>query len=249
MVSRGPRARAPVIYRRCYHGVECSRCYIPDGHPARPRPAAQTVKPVTTPDTFAGDARATYGGRPRSPPPEVRGGPAPALRQPWSVSGLPVRSRSGTGALDPGGAMPVRPSWWRARTGAARRRHAAAPRRRVRGMPVHVPEGGAARAAQHGRPAQRIVAFWVNCPVPEACPALSKIQKKGKTRPAWNVVQPSKDMPAGPDPGRGPHPAASNCIRWQFLGRSRTLVRSACRTRGPSSPPLPGLHAKAMLSY
>ena len=80
MVSRGPRARAPVIYYLCSHAAECGRCYIPDGHPVPPRPTAQTVKPHITPDTFSGDARAIYGGAPARP--LRRYGPAPARRRP-----------------------------------------------------------------------------------------------------------------------------------------------------------------------
>lgn len=99
MVSRGPRARASVIYRRCRHGAECGHCYILDGHPAPPKSAAQTVKTHITPDTFAGDSRATYGGAPPSAPSggTGRAGPCPAAAL---VSGLPA-------------ATAVRPSAWR----------------------------------------------------------------------------------------------------------------------------------------
>lgn len=50
-------------------------------HPARPRPAAQTVKTHITPDTFSGNTRAMYRGAPACP--LRRHGPAPALRRPW----------------------------------------------------------------------------------------------------------------------------------------------------------------------
>ena len=169
MVSRGPRARAHVIYRRCRHGPECGRCYILDGHPARPRPEGQTVKPIITPDTFSGDTRATYGGRPRLPPPAARAGPCPAAAL---VSGLPARSRSGTGAPDPGGAMPLRPSWRRART-----------RARAAGMPPR-PAARCATCRRMYRRAARPVRRGNGRALPRLARAAPPPGKMGAARPA-----------------------------------------------------------------
>ena len=145
MVPRGPRARAPVIYRRCYHAVECGRRYILDGHPVPPRPAAQTVKSHITPDTFAGDSRAIYGGAPPPAPSGGTGGPLPCGSFGWSPT-CRCEARGGAGG-------PVRPDRPPAGLGVGLGRRRPAPARQAVGAPypraVYGPSKTARRIRGH----------------------------------------------------------------------------------------------------